>query len=170
MYLQRNNICSFQVIGGSTVCGIDKASCVLLCSFMKHSNKMSVNIFVVGCRLHTMEGFVCPFERSKILSLHGAQLLRASWGVSRLLPRKWKLIRVSDSWQPHGLDSPGQNTGVGSISVLQWIFPTQELNQGLLHCRQILFLIYLFKLEANYFTIWWWVLSYFDSNQTQGYK
>ena len=49
---------------------------------------------------------------------------------------------VSDSLQPHGLyspwNSPGQNTGVGSLSLLQWIFPTQELNQGLLHCRQIL--------------------------------
>ena len=32
-----------------------------------------------------------------------------------------------------------KNTGVGSLSLLQWIFPTQELNQGLLHCRQILY-------------------------------
>ena len=31
-----------------------------------------------------------------------------------------------------------KNTGVGSLSLLQWIFPTQELNQGLLHCRLIL--------------------------------
>ena len=30
-----------------------------------------------------------------------------------------------------------KNTGVGSLSLLQWIFLTQELNQGLLHCRQI---------------------------------
>ena len=37
-------------------------------------------------------------------------------------------------------EPPGkpQNTGVGSLSLVQWIFPTQELNQGLLHCRQIL--------------------------------
>ena len=32
-----------------------------------------------------------------------------------------------------------KNTGVGSLSLLQRIFPTQELNQGLLHCRQILY-------------------------------
>ena len=32
-----------------------------------------------------------------------------------------------------------KNTGVGSLSLLQWIFPTQESNQGLLHCRQILY-------------------------------
>ena len=45
--------------------------------------------------------------------------------------------------RPHGLyspwASPGQNTGVGSLSLLQRIFPTQELNQGLLHCREILY-------------------------------
>ena len=28
--------------------------------------------------------------------------------------------------------------GVGSLSLLQGIFPTQELNWSLLHCRQIL--------------------------------
>ena len=32
-----------------------------------------------------------------------------------------------------------KNTGVGNLSLLQGIFPTQELNQGLLHCRQILY-------------------------------
>ena len=35
-------------------------------------------------------------------------------------------------------DSPGKNTGVG-CHVLQGIFPTQESNRGLLHCRQILY-------------------------------
>ena len=33
-------------------------------------------------------------------------------------------------------DSPGQNTGVGSLSLLQGIFPTQGLNSGLPHCRR----------------------------------
>ena len=32
-----------------------------------------------------------------------------------------------------------KNTGVGSLSLLQHIFPTQESNWGLLHCRQILY-------------------------------
>ena len=49
---------------------------------------------------------------------------------------------MSNSLQPHGLDSPwnspGQNTGVGSCSLLQGIFPTQGLNPGLQHCRRIL--------------------------------
>ena len=30
-----------------------------------------------------------------------------------------------------------KNTGEGNLSLLQWIFPTQELNRGLLHCRWI---------------------------------
>ena len=50
---------------------------------------------------------------------------------------------VSDSLQLHGLhcswDSPGQNTGVGSSSLLQGIFPTQGSNPGLPHCRWILY-------------------------------
>ena len=38
----------------------------------------------------------------------------------------------------HGI-SPGQNTGVGSLSLLQGIFPTQGSNPGLPHCRWILY-------------------------------
>ena len=50
---------------------------------------------------------------------------------------------VSDSLQPHGLYSPcnsqGQHTGVGSLSLLQGIFPTQGLNPGLPYCGWILY-------------------------------
>ena len=50
---------------------------------------------------------------------------------------------VSDSLWPHGLyspwNSPGKNTGVASLSLLQRIFPAQGLNPGLLHCRWILY-------------------------------
>ena len=50
---------------------------------------------------------------------------------------------MSNSLWPHGLynprNFPGQNTGVGSLSLLQGIFPTQGLDPGLLHCRQILY-------------------------------
>ena len=40
----------------------------------------------------------------------------------------------------HGI-SQGENTGVGSHSLLQGIFPTLGLNPGLLHCKQILYLL-----------------------------
>ena len=50
---------------------------------------------------------------------------------------------VFDSLWPHGLyspwNSPGQDTGVGSLFFLQGIFPTQESNPGLPHCRRILY-------------------------------
>ena len=67
------------------------------------------------------------------------------------LQLRWGLCArsiVSDSLRPHGLqparllcpwNSPGQNTGVGSLSLLQGIFPTQGLNPGLPHCRRILY-------------------------------
>ena len=48
---------------------------------------------------------------------------------------------MSDSLRPHGLYSPwtssGQNTGVGSLSLLQGIVPTQIPNPVLPHCRRI---------------------------------
>ena len=48
---------------------------------------------------------------------------------------------VANSLRPHGLyspwNSPVQNTGVGSLFLLQGIFPIQGLNPSLLHCRWI---------------------------------
>ena len=50
---------------------------------------------------------------------------------------------MSNSLRLHALyspwNSPGQNTGVGSCFFLQGIFPTQEWNWGLPHCRRILY-------------------------------
>ena len=57
---------------------------------------------------------------------------------SSILPHK-----ILQTEEPGGLysprNSPGQNTGVGSLSLLQGIFPTQVSNPGLLHCRLILY-------------------------------
>ena len=56
---------------------------------------------------------------------------------------KWKLLSLLDSLWPHGLyspwNSPGQNTGVGDLSLLRGILPTQGLNPGLPHCGYILY-------------------------------
>ena len=55
---------------------------------------------------------------------------------------------MSDSLWPHGLqpsrllcpwNSPGQNTRVGRLSFLQFIFLIQDLNWDLLYCRWILY-------------------------------
>ena len=51
-------------------------------------------------------------------------------------PRSSPLRADSLSAEPQGKP---KNTGVGSLSLLQGIFPTQESNQGLLHCRWILY-------------------------------
>ena len=40
---------------------------------------------------------------------------------------------------PAELQGKPKNTGVGSLSLLQWIFLTQQSNQDLLHCRLILY-------------------------------
>ena len=56
---------------------------------------------------------------------------------------KWKCSVVSDSLRPYGLYSPwnssGENTGMGNLSLLQGIFPTQGSNPGLPHWGQILY-------------------------------
>ena len=56
-------------------------------------------------------------------------------GISLLVETESEIHSVRyDSLWPHGpyssWYSPGQNTGVGSLSLLQGIFPTQELNPG----------------------------------------
>ena len=67
-------------------------------------------------------------------------LCEVKWSVSHSV--------VSNSLWPYGLyffgllypwNSPGKNTGVGSYSLLQEIFPTQRSYPGLLNCRQILY-------------------------------
>ena len=72
------------------------------------------------------------------------------WNTGQLLrPLKVQSrapVKVTQSCltsQPHGLhspwNSPGQNIGVHSLLLLQGILPTQGLNPGLPHCRQILY-------------------------------
>ena len=48
------------------------------------------------------------------------------------------LVLQADSLQTEPQGKP-KNPGVGSLSLLQWIFLTQDLNQSLLHCRWILY-------------------------------
>ena len=56
---------------------------------------------------------------------------------------KVKVAQLRLTLQPHGIyspwNSPGQNPGVGSLSLLQGIFPTQGLNPGLPHRGPILY-------------------------------
>ena len=90
------------------------------------------------------------FRRGEILSLKISGLLVqvGSWTQNPREVKVWNRCEsesrsvVPDSLQPHGLhspwDSPGLNTGVGGLSLLQGVFPTQGLNPGLPHCRRTL--------------------------------
>ena len=100
-----------------------------------------------------------PVEKYKLT--HGPQTRQVhTESTGSLIPRLFQSERpssrgesvsrsvVSDSLWPHGLqparllhpwDPPGKNTGVGCYALLQGIFPTQGLNPGLLHCRQVLY-------------------------------
>ena len=59
---------------------------------------------------------------------------------------------------PTELPGKPKNTGVGSLLLLQVIFPTQELNWGLLHCRRIL---YHLSYERSPILVYLFILSYF---------
>ena len=63
------------------------------------------------------------------------------WESSNSLVAK-SCLTLATPWTARLLcpwDSPGKNTEVDCHFLLQGIFPTQELNPGLLHCRQILY-------------------------------
>ena len=88
-------------------------------------------------------------KMNKMLTLHS----RSQRGRREV---KWSESHsvLSDSLRPHGLysprNSPGQNTGVGSRSLLKGIFPTQGSKPGLLHCGWILY-------QVSHWV--WWNLS-----------
>ena len=74
-----------------------------------------------------------------ILQVRILEWIVFSFSMGSSQPRDW--IQVStlqaDSLPAEPQGKP-KNTGVGSLSLLQWIFPTWESNQGLLHCKWIL--------------------------------
>ena len=104
----------------------------------------------------------------------------APWEALPLLLVKWSESGsvVSNSLQPHGLyspwNSPGQNTGVGNLSFLQGIFPTQWSNPGRPHCRWILYQLShreasIVRLVQNYsfallsLAIWYWNIKFLNN-------
>ena len=65
-----------------------------------------------------------------------------SWSSSSLVAKSCPTLVTPQTvacQTPLPWDSPGKNTGVGCHFLLQGIFPTQESNPALLHCRQILY-------------------------------
>ena len=80
---------------------------------------------------------------SAALSQHHLSGLCSKWANLQNTSESERHSVMSDSLRPHGpyssSNSPGQNTGLGSLSLLQGIFPTLGLNPGLPNCRQILY-------------------------------
>ena len=81
-----------------------------------------------------MKGKICPKSGSTLKGLCAVLCL-----VTQLCLTLCNPIDCSPPDSPVPGDSPGKNTGVGSLSLLQGNFLTQESNQGLLHCRRILY-------------------------------
>ena len=97
--------------------------------------KMCVCMHVYFCIYICVPLCVCVYMPEYVwLCMYIKRLKKESESESRSV--------VSDSLWPRGLyspwNSPGQNTGVVSLSLLQGIFPTQGSNPGLPHFRQIL--------------------------------
>ena len=62
-----------------------------------------------------------------------------NWSFETITKYVSECMLLSPVWLFATLYSLGQNTGVGNLSLLQGIFPTQGSNPGLLHCRWILY-------------------------------
>ena len=59
--------------------------------------------------------------------------------VAQWCPTMWDPMECSVAGTSVHGHSPGKDTGAGSHTFLQGIFPTQGSNTGLLHCKQILY-------------------------------
>jgi len=69
-----------------------------------------------------LESVAFPFSRGSSQPMDQAQVSRTAGGFFTAEPQ-----------------GKPKNTGMGSLSLLQGIFLTQESNQGLLHCRWLLY-------------------------------
>ena len=89
-----------------------------------------IQLFVTPWTTQSME-----FSRPEYWS---GLVFSSPWDLPKpgIEPRSPTLQADSLPVEPRGKP---KKTGVGSLSLLQQIFPTQELNQGLLHCRWILY-------------------------------
>ena len=85
--------------------------------------------------------FTSHHMKSKIIKLPedniGEYLRAFEWMSAWTLLSRVRLFVTP--WTTQSMEFPRQNTGVGSLSLLQEIFPTQGSNPGLPHCRRILY-------------------------------
>ena len=89
------------------------------------------------CLWRNTAGIPCCFLIYPLSNIKLA--LSPSWFISK--PAEYHHFHYKAVRQEHHSpwNYPCQNTGGGSLSLLQWIFLTQQSNQGALHCRRILY-------------------------------
>ena len=103
----------------------------------------------VHISMHTqtiISQYICQPRQNEILL----------WGNIKYHNWNWKSLSSAQLFTT-SMDSPGENTGVGSLSLLQGIFPTQGSNPGLLHCRQKFYQLShkgIGKVDINNMTNW----------------
>ena len=93
---------------------------------------------LLNCRYCKVLLFMCQFDLAILPTFYSGCCCECMF----LDTGKWKSLSHARIFATlYGLYSPwnslGQNTGVSSLSLLQGIFPTQQLNPGLLHFRRI---------------------------------
>ena len=129
-------------ISKKTCMWIVKASSFVASRIWKESKRSSIGKYINKLEyIHNMKYY------SKVKSNATFIYVKTWLNFTNMMPceKKWKrkLLSHVRLFATHGLyspwNSPGQNTGVGSLFLLQGIFPTQGLNPGLPHCRWILY-------------------------------
>ena len=91
--------------------------------------------------------YMISFIIQKVIQMNLLGWPKSSFGFSITSYRKESQSKshsvVSNSLPPHGPYGPwnslDQDTGVGSLSLFQRIFPTQGSNPGLPHCSRVLY-------------------------------
>ena len=92
--------------------------------------------FLISGRVALSALILVGVDLHVVFTFHSAYTVTNNfWGI--LVKVKVAQLRPQGLYSPW--NSPGQSTGVRSLSLLQGIFPTQGSNPGLLHCRQILY-------------------------------
>ena len=126
---------------------------VLLCQILGNSMDCRPPDFSVHGIVPGRTRVGCHFLLQGIFWIQGSNLYLLHWlpdslPLSHQCIHSWSLSHVllfcdpMDCSPPGSTvhrDSPDKNTGVDCHALLQGIFPTQELNPSLLHCRQILY-------------------------------
>ena len=103
--------------------------------------KFSCNVYMCVCLHVVCDSFLATMTEFSSCDLWPQ--IYIFWPFTERFCWKWKSLSLvqlfATPWTMQSMDSPGQNTGVGSHSLLQGIFPIQGSNPCLWHCKWILY-------------------------------